>query len=476
MSYEAVTKYTGDDLLEPDAVYEEDSFAQVGRHDGWLATLLLFSLIFGPRTPARALLPPFRFADIIIVSLLLSRWLKSLRLYGGFLFSPRNRIFGVFMLIIAFLLLFSTTINVAAGRYPFFIKDFYQPIVFIRMIFIAAIMASFNFGEKQIKQFSRGILIISLMSVILAFIQKYRPWYVSGFVERLYGIEWTKLREIGIGARVVGTFGNANQFGLCLVMLAAVSLAIAINMKGLIRLLAAGTFASLGAAVLITTASRTALIAFLMVTAVSLLLSLRGRAVIPVILLAMLMIGMFIFVRAFADMLPLNPRVKSILGIGEQKSIGEVLHVRYLIWERSVREAKESIIFGEGMSKLGWQLTDNGYLITLLRTGIIGLGVYLLMLLSLFIRGIKALHIEKRLVQRTVLLTSYIVLINHMIFELTGDFFWNVEYSAIFAAFMGLLCSLSRQTLDEKYYRGEDYYNYELAEPETLSSAGVDEL
>jgi len=458
MSYEVVTKYTGDDLLEPDAVYEEDSFAQVGRHDGWLAILLLFSLIFGPQTPARALLPPFRFADIIIVWLVLSRWIKSSRLYGGFVFSYRNRIFGWFMLVMALLLLFSTTINTISGRYPFFIKDFYHPIVFIRMIFIAAIMASFYFGEKQIKQFAMGILIISLMSVILAFIQKFRYWYVSGFVERFYTIKWTALEKIGIGARVVGTFGNPNHFGLCLVMLAAVSLAIAINMKGLIRLLSAGTFVSLGAAVLITTASRTALIAFLMVTAVSLLLSLRGRAVIPVILLTILMIGMFIFVRAYADILPLHPRVKFIIGAGEQKSIGTILQARYVIWEKSVREAKESIVFGLGMSKLGWQLTDNGYLIMLLRTGIIGLGVYLLMLLSLFIRGIRALHIEKRPFQRTVLLTSFIVLINHMIFELTGDFFWSVQYSAIFAAFMGLLCSSSREALDEKCYRGEDYY------------------
>lgn len=458
---EAGIEYAEDALLEPDAIYEEDSFAEVGKRDGWLAALLLFSLIFGPRAAPRGLLPPFRFADIIIVLLVLSRWIKSTRLYGGFVFSYRNRLFSRFMLVMAFVLLFSTMINIAAGRYAFFIKDFYQPIVFIRMILIAAIMASFYFGEKQVKQLAKGILIISLMSVILAFIQKFRYWYVSGLVERFYAIEWTRLEEIGIGARVVGTFGNANQFGLCLVMLAAVSLAIAINMKGLMKLLAAGTFVSLGAAVLITTASRTALIAFLMITAISLLLSLRGRAVIPVILLTMLMIGMFIFVRAYADILPLHPRVKFIIGVGEEKSIGTLLQARYVIWERSVREAKESIIFGAGMSKMTYQLTDNGYLIMLLRTGIIGLGVYLLMLLCLFIRGIKALHIEKRPFQRAVLLMSFIVLINHMIFELTGDFFWTVKYNAIFAAFMGLLCSLSRQALDENYYQGEDYYGGE---------------
>lgn len=458
MSYEAVTKYTEDGLLGPDAIYEEDSFGQVGKRDGWLATLLFFSLIFGPRTEPLGLLPPMRSADIVIVLLVLSRWIKSTRLYGGFVFSYRNRLFSWFMLVMAFLLLFSTVINIAAGRYQFFIKDFYQPIVFIRMILIASIAASFYFGEKQVKQLAMGILIISLMSVVLAFIQRFRYWYVSGLVERFYAVKWTALEEKGIGARVVGTFGNPNHFGLCLVMLAAVSLAIAINMKGLTRLLATGTFVSLGLSVLITTASRTALIAFLMITAISLLLSLRSRAVIPVVLLTMLMIGVFIFARAFADVLPLNPRVKFIIGVGEEKPISALLHARYLLWERSMREAKESIVFGVGMSKTIYQTTDNGYLITLLRTGIIGLGVYISMLTALFIRGVKALRIEKRPYQRTVLLASFMVLINHMIFELTGDFSWAVQYSAIFAAFIGLLCSSSRQALDENYYQDEEYY------------------
>ena len=461
MSYEAVTKYTEDGLLGPDAIYEEDSFGQVGKRDGWLAALLFFSLIFGPRTEPLGLLPPMRFADIVIVLLVLSRWIKSTRLYGGFVFSYRNRVFSWFMLVMAFLLLFSTMINVTAGRYQFFIKDFYQPVVFIRMILIASITASFYFGERQVKQFAMGILIISLMSVVLAFIQKFRYWYVSGLVERFYAVKWTVLEEKGIGARVVGTFGNPNHFGLCLVVLAAVSLAIAINMKGLMRLLAIGIFAGLGAAVLITTASRTALIAFLMITAISLLLSLRGRAVIPVVLLTMLMIGMFIFARAFADVLPLHPRMKFIIGVGEEKSIGALLQARYLLWERSMREAKESIVFGVGMSKTTYQTTDNGYIIMLLRMGIIGLSIYISMLAALFIRGVKALRIEKRPYQRTVLLASFIVLINHMIFELTGDFFWSVENSAILSAFIGLLCSLSRQALDENYYQGEDYYGGE---------------
>jgi len=453
MFYETETEYREEGFLGPDAIYEEDSLVNVGKHDGWLAALLLFSLIFGPRAKPVGMLPPMRLADIIIILLLISRWIKSNQLYGGFVFSYRNRIFSWFMLALAFLLLFSTMINVAVGRYQFFIKDLYQPIVFIRMILIASITASFYFGETQVKQFAMGILIISLMSVVLAFIQRFRFWYVSGLVERFYAVEWTRLEKTGIGTRVVGTFGNPNQFGLCLVMLAAVSLAIAINMKGFTRLLATGTFVSLGLAVLMATASRTALIAFFMITAISLLLSLRGKAIIPVVLLTVLMFGILIFIRTHADTLPLNPRIKGVIGVSDEESMGSILQARYLLWERSMREAKESIVFGVGISKTIYQTTDNGYIIMLLRMGIIGLSIYISMLAALFIRGVKALRIEKRPYQRTVLLTSFIVLINHMIFELTGDFFWSVETSAILAAFIGLLCGSSRQALEENYYQ-----------------------
>lgn len=457
MFYEEETECWDEGFLDLDALYEEDSLVNVGKYDGWLAFILLFSLIFGPRTGPLGNLPPMRSADIIIILLAISRWIRSRQLYGSFVFSYRNRVFSWFMLALAFLLLFSTMINVAVGRYPFFIKDLYQPIVFIRMILIASIAASFYFGERQVKQFLKGIIIISLMFVVLAFFQRFRFWYVAGLVERLYNVDWTKLKETGIGARVVGTFGNPNHFGLCLVMLAAVTLSMAINTKGFIRLLTTGTFVSLGLAVLMTTASRTALIALCMITVISLLLSLRGKAIIPVLILTVLMFGILIFIRIYADTLPLNPRIKGIIGVSDEESIGSILYARYVLWERSMAEAKKSILFGVGISKTIYQTTDNGYFIMLLRMGIIGVSVYISMLAALFIRGIKALYIEKRPYQRAMLLTSFIVLINHMIFELTGDFFWSVEISAILSAFIGLLCGTSKQAVEENYYQNQEY-------------------
>lgn len=442
-----------------------------GKNDGWLAGLLLFSLIFGPRAINPGLLPPIRSADGVVILLVAIRWAKSSWIGRGFLFAPANRIFSGFMLMLAFFLVFSTIINIAAGLYSFFIKDFFQPIVFIRMALIAAVMASFRFGEKQLKQLVIVLLVISLMLIALAFAQKYIYWRVSGLVERLYGIQWTEL-TVGerVGKRVGGTFGNSNVFSLCLVMLSAVSLSIALNMKRLWRLLAMVTFVGLGLAVLVGTASRTGVLALVMVSGILLLLSFHGKSRVPAFIFMILLFVVLSLFLEHAQELPLHPRIKELVGEGGPiKTINEKLHVRYTMWQERWGEIKESPIWGQGERKMYRQLADNGYVVMLLRMGVIGLSVYLFMLFSLLVRGKRALRIEERRFQRTLLLASFMVLINHTIFELTGDFFWNVEYSAIFAAFMGLLCGLSAQARLEQDYLV--YYDYEYAtEAETYQT------
>ena len=122
---EAEIEYAEDGLLEPDAIYEEDSFAEVGRRDGWLAVLLLFSVIFGPRAPQESFLSPLRFSDVVIVLLVLSRWLKAKRFYGGFVFTRRVRVFSVSILILTALLVFSTMVTpLTSFICPFHCPDF----------------------------------------------------------------------------------------------------------------------------------------------------------------------------------------------------------------------------------------------------------------------------------------------------------------------------------------------------------------
>ena len=91
------------------------------------------------------------------------------------------------------------------------------------------------------------------------------------------------------------------------------------------------------------------------------------------------------------------------------------------------------------------------------------MAVYLLLLGSLLVKGLKGLHCEGSVCKRMILLITVLALINHLIFELTADFFWNIELGAIFSLFMGLLCGMSGQAVADRrlelqasYYEGNN--------------------
>lgn len=433
--------------------YSDDSFY---KNDGWWASFLLLCIVFGPRTSPGSALPPMRFSDFIIAFMFMWRLWKTRHIFRGFLFSMRVRILSVFMLMLSGVLMFSTVVNTLSGRYPFFIKDYFIPLIFIRNSVIAAIVASFTFGPKQTRQFVKGILFTALLASAFSFIQRFYPHLLSGVVARFYAIEYERLEiaTTGTKSRVVGTFGNPNVWGACLVMLGTVSVSCFFQIKGLLKVAALAVFGIVGLAVLLTTGSRTSVIALAAVTVCAALFSFRGRARIWIFFASVLIFFLFLFVRANVDSLPINPRMRDL--IRGQQTISQGLADRYGVWQRSLNAVRDSIIIGTGGSQSIYQLSDNGYIMMLLRTGIIGLSIYLCMLAALSFRCIKAFILEKELHNRTIMLVSIMVLICHMLFEVVADFFFSVHYMAVLGFFMGLLCSLSTGASYPVFY--EDQY------------------
>ena len=455
--------------------YEVDSeaaeFEHATRHDGWWAVFLIFALIYGPNTARHAILPPFRSADAVILLLMALRWSKSTRFYGGFLLSYRARLFTFLMLGFTGIMVFSMVANVLTGRMSFMIKDIYTPIVYIRMVIIAAIGASFNFQEHQIKQLFKGMIGISLITVVLAYCQRFQVPGVNALVNQLYTIELKRLETLGsIKQRIGGSFGNPNVFGGCLVMLSGIILAIVISQKGIWRYLSISLYIALGAAVTLGTASRTALAGFVVVAGTVLTLSMRRGSRLPTLILMVLAFMGFMFVRAYAEDLGFSERVVDIVS-GGGKLTEDAVYVRWDMWMHSLSRATESLLFGTGASKTVRQLTDNGYFYILMRMGILGLGMYLMMLLALFVRGLKSLFGERNLLKRAALLAFIMVVVNNSIFEVTGEFFSNIRYGGIFAGFMGLLCGLSYQLKEEQAALKE--YDY-MADYVAEDSAIVD--
>jgi len=417
--------------------------AGVGRYDGWMAAFLLWMLVFGPSTAPSPSLPPIRSVDFLILILLISRWLKTSQLHGGFIFSRRMRAFSLPILWIALIGTIATAAQVASGQYIFFLKDYFQPIAMVRMVIIAAIMGSYDFNERHIQQFMKGLLIVSIATAALALVQRFYPHLLAGFIERYYAIDVRRLEieMTGTQARVLGTLGNPNVFAGFIVILAAGALAIAIYSKRLMRLVALATYFALVVAEVIATASRTGIVALVVVTCFSLLISMQGRARWSALMIMFLMLSAFLTLRKqVADFSFINPRTRELL-TGQEGAVSGGIESRYRLWQRSWDEAKTSLVIGTGFKKMAVHITDNGYLFTLMASGILGALAYVGMFVVLFGRGIRAFFREQDRTRRMMLSATVMGLVTMAIFELTGEFFWNIGYGAIASALLGLLCA-----------------------------------
>ncbi|MBI9015960.1 MAG: O-antigen ligase family protein [Phycisphaerae bacterium] len=432
--------------------YDDPVYENKIKHDGFWAALLLGMLFFGPRSTPTMSLPPFRVVDFIIVYLFFSRLYLG-RYQNGFIFSSANKVFSILMLLLTFVLVISTFINVAIGKIPFFLKDFNLAVSFVRAVVIASVASSFVWKDKQVRQFAFWIMSWVFLAGLLAFVQKFFPYMASGIIEKLYAVEYTRLEieTSSIYSRVAGTFGNPNMFGYGLVFLGTTSLTSAIYLKGRYRFWHIVLYLFIGFAVLITTGSRTSLGAFVIVTFMVLIMSLKGNSKIGILFVMFMVIVLYFLVKVNIHSLPLNERVKDVLA-GQEGAVEEGIYSRYALWEKSFEAAKESIVFGEGASRITFQLSDNGYIMMLLRTGIIGAILYLSLLIYLIIIGVSSCLNETRQLQKAIVYMGVAALVNHLIFELTADFLWNVELVAIWAAYMGILCGISYQRKQYHFY------------------------
>jgi hypothetical protein len=64
------------------------------------------------------------------------------------------------------------------------------------------------------------------------------------------------------------------------------------------------------------------------------------------------------------------------------------------------------------------------------------------MLGNTFSKGLTTLRKVDNKFRRGALLGLTLVIVNHAVFEMTGEFFWNIRYGALLSAMMGLLCAV----------------------------------
>lgn len=415
-------------------------------NDGKIAAFLLFLLVFGPDIIITRSLPPFRVVDIVILILLLSRFEKSHYLHSGFIFSKRSRIVTSHLAIFTFTVLLSFGVNtMVLNRYPFFYKDLFTPIVFIRMMLIAAVFGSFSMGERHIKHLIFGVLLISFLMAAVAFGQKFKVSGVIPLIQGLYPASQAQMHTLGreiLFSRVTGTFGNPNVFGGATVMISAFLLNCSLHLKGTIRGFCFSSYLLLAVVLIVTTGSRTSLIGLAAITVLSVLFSLRRGSTKTAVFVGSILLLLALILPTFLPHIPVNPRLQKFMTDQQSAMDSQSLLTRIKMWNSRWNLVKGSILIGRGPTKTETQLTDNGYLYTLFRVGLLGLIVYLSMLGNTFIKGLTTLRKVDNKFRRGALLGLTLVIVNHAVFEMTGEFFWNIRYGALLSAMMGLLCAV----------------------------------
>jgi hypothetical protein len=359
----------------------------------------------------------------------------------------------IHLLLLTFILIFSYCVNaIVLNRYPFFYKDLFTPIVFVRNIIIASIISNLFFNNTDLKQFITIIFIISIFIALLAFGQKYKLFGYGSIMQQLYPVSQAQLhtlnREI-VFSRVTGTFGNPNVFGGVVVMLSAFCLNCGLYLKGMMRSIGLANYFILATVVLVTTGSRTALLGLACVSLMSILFSFRNGHRFPVIVVFILLSFAIFSLPFLLNVLPVNPRVQRFVS-GEEAvfAIGGFL-ARLDMWQCSWLIVQDSILIGVGATKTTSQISDNGYVFTLLRVGIVGLSVYVSFLYFLLKKGLSSALQSKKRYHKAVLIGLTMIVCNHIIFEISGEFFWNIRYGALFCAMTGLLCGIA---VDSKHY------------------------
>jgi O-antigen ligase len=129
---------------------------------------------------------------------------------------------------------------------------------------------------------------------------------------------------------------------------------------------------------------------------------------------------------------------------------------RFYYWRLGLRDAMTSIIWGIGSSKFFSTFVDNGYISVLQKTGLIGLSMYLLLLGKAAFKSFRLYRRFASAFHAAILLSCFLAVFAHSVFEITAEMFWTVRYTGIFAAVIGIIYGLDRNFREAYSYNSTD--------------------
>ena len=367
----------------------------------------------------------------IIFSLLRFTFIKKIK-------KPSFDYIGLLFSLMAISCIISIEYSVMFLEYTFKINDFFLVIQLFLYYLIFYITKTLYIKENNIFKIYKFLGISGLVVALFCILQYFdileinrkilvplyfynKPLAQTKAFNLVQGVHWR---------RIIGTFGNPNYCGMFFaILLAATSTYYFFPIKGKLKLHHFFIIEIGIIALTILTGSRTAMFSFVIITLFSVFL---GKLKIEKLKYFFIIIIGVVFILVFA-----TPQYF----IGRIFSEYTSFHGHLSMFKETFKEINKSPILGLGPTKMQITSTvDNEYLLYWRRYGLIGIILFLLLHICMFIKGFSKFSKGKTAIENNIGLLTMQLAIIWSIFGLTSDVFKNPQIMGIIFFLSGLCC------------------------------------
>lgn len=325
---------------------------------------------------------------------------------------------------------------------PIMWRDFWEPGKLFLYFLIFVLIANLQLESKDVRRYYKFALIVLALSAIFGFLQYVDFGGINNVIIPHYAP--TQIHGLLTHRRIVGTFGNPNEFGALMVLAASLSISGALFMKDRkLRMLCWSTLPIFTLALLLTL-SRSSLIAFFTMVIVVFFLFIHEKRLNRK--LKRILIFMFFGYVIGAFLLQVMPQ-KAYLRFGELKRFNQATSWKGRVenWENHFAIWKESpwLGWGPGKATMG-TIVDNEWLLLLRRYGVIGICVFIGLYWTFF-RGLS--QIRKRATEPSVVALCVALqgtLVGYTLYMVPAAVYHCMQLMSILLIFLGLAYSQRR--------------------------------
>lgn len=408
------------------------------KNDGILLLVFIIGILFGPYY----LIGNFLFVDIWILLFLFLRIRFSYKLYKKFLFNVSIRKPSLLLLLLLLSVFVSQIVNSAAGNLNIVFSDLSFYLRYLRALLILTISSTFYWDNENTNILTKYLPIVVVLYFSFCLYIHLNRDFLSTIISSFYTIEEERITAINY--RIVGTFGNPNQFSVAVSILGSFCLVASMHKSLLIKIFYILIYLYSLFVIAFYSLSRTGMITSLLVGFIVLFIEVAvNKKLIYYVFLLIILVFIFDFFLKNAQDYEINPRIS---GIFDQKSRQDAFDGRIdVYWDQQLKEAIEKPIFGNGASSSVIQISDNGYLHKFWREGFLGLILYLIFYFYSLIKGVAFYKSSNETHRRLLALSTLLILFIMILSEFTAEFLMSSRLSPLFFVFLGIMYGNGQQ-------------------------------